>query len=425
MSRQTKVFFSAVAAATSLTSFAAEAPKTAPAVTEERSFSQRDTLTGDWFGARTVLEKRGIKFDLFFTDYYAGLFAGGVADQSFEFGGRADALIRIDTDKLGLWDGGGFQVHVESRFGDSASRSAPRSGGLWPPNSGVVLPLGEPERLVASSLFFRQKIGSSAVLMLGKVNVVDLLESDPFFGGWGVERFSNIAFVAPPSGVVPPTIIGGILSYQIKPLSFTLMVFDPSDRTDDYWPEDLFDSGTNISLAATWSGEIAGRKSSIGVTGTYSTKRAANLADLLLPGELKTGGKEGSYNIAFSLSHLLYQSPTQPGKGLGIYAKGAIADGNPNPIQASVVGGFAGHGVVPGRPRDTFGIGYYYYDFSNDLQDAVSGLADFNDEQGLEAFYNFAVTPWFRLTADVQLIRPARGNLDEAWVGELRASIRF
>jgi carbohydrate-selective porin OprB len=117
MTRLTRVFFSAVAAATSLTSFAAEAPKSAPAVIEERSFWQRDTLTGDWFGARTALEKRGIKFDLFFTEYYTGLFAGGATDQSFEFGGRADALIRIDTDKLGLWEGGGFQVHLESRFG--------------------------------------------------------------------------------------------------------------------------------------------------------------------------------------------------------------------------------------------------------------------------------------------------------------------
>jgi porin len=55
----------------------------------------------------------------------------------------------------------------------------------------------------------------------------------------------------------------------------------------------------------------------------------------------------------------------------------------------------------------------------------VSGVAAFNDEQGLEVFDNFAVTPWFRLTADLQWIRPARGTLDDAWVGELRASIRF
>ena len=32
------------------------------------------------------------------------------------------------------------------------------------------------------------------------------------------------------------------------------------------------------------------------------------------------------------------------------------------------------------------------------------------DEQGLEAFYNFAITPWMHLTPDIQYIRPAQKN---------------
>jgi porin len=161
------------------------------------------------------------------------------------------------------------------------------------------------------------------------------------------------------------------------------------------------------------------------------------LAEILLPGDLKTTDKKGSYNVALSFSHLLYELPAKPGKGFGIYGKGAIADGNPNPIQASFVGGFAGHGVVPGRPGDVFGVGYYYYNFSDDLQQALAPIdrlakftslvprVEFGDEQGVEAYYNFAVTPWFHVTADLQWIAPARGALSEAWVGGLRANITF
>lgn len=405
---------------------AGEAGRT-PAVTakKEPTFWTRDQLTGDWFGARPFLKEHGITIDLSFTEYYSGLFQGGIADKSFEFGSRADAIIRLDTGKLGLWEGGGVQVHLETRFGDSAERTSPRSGGLWPPNAGVVLPLGAPERVVASSIFYSQKLWDSASFIVGKINAVDLLAGDPFFGGWARDRFTNIAFVAPPSGVVPPTIFGTIINYTIKPVTITAMVFDPDDQTNVYWVDNLFTNGVNLSLGATWSGKIAGRKTTIGATGIYSTKEGADLSQFLLPADLKTGTKKGSFNVALSFSHLLYELPDNPGKGFGVYAKAAIADGNPNPIQSSFAGGFAGHGVVPHRPRDVFGVGYYFYNLSDDLQDAGGAKFAVADEMGVEMYYNFAVTPWLHLTAGLQWIDPANPKIPQAWVGGLRANITF
>jgi porin len=383
------------------------------------------TLTGDWGGLRTDLAAKGISVDLSYTEYYTGLLDGGVADDAFDFGGRTDTLIHADFGKLGLWEGGGFHTHLESRFGEAAERRFPRSGGVWPPNTGVVLPLGGSERLVASSLFFTQKLGDDTTLMLGKINAVDLLAGDPFFGGWARDRFTNVAFVAPPSGVVPPTIMGAVLSHRIDAWSFTFMGFDPEDRTNDYWPDDLFDSGVNLSLGATWTGEIAGRTSSLGITGTYSTKVGADLSDLLLPPDVQGGTEEGSYNVALSGSHLLYELADSPGKGLGVYVKAATADGNPNPIQSSVIGGFAGYGVIPNRPDDVVGIGYYHYQWSDDLKSGVAPALSVADETGIEFFYNLAVTPWFRLTADLQWIDPANARFSDAWVGGLRASVQF
>lgn len=261
--------------------------------------------------------------------------------------------------------------------------------------------------------------------MLGKINAVDLLAGDPFFGGWARDRFTNVAFVAPPSGVVPPTIMGAVLSDRVDAWSVTFMAFDPEDRTNDYWPDDLFDSGVNLSLGATWTGEIAGRTSSLGITGTYSTKVGADLSDLLLPPDVQGGTEEGSYNVALSGSHLLYELEDSPGKGLGVYVKAATADGNPNPIQSSVIGGFTGYGVIPNRPDDVVGIGYYHYQWSDDLKSGVAPALSVADETGIEFFYNLAVTPWFRLTADLQWIDPANARFSDAWVGGLRASVQF
>jgi porin len=47
------------------------------------------------------------------------------------------------------------------------------------------------------------------------------------------------------------------------------------------------------------------------------------------------------------------------------------------------------------------------------------------DEQGVELYYNVAVTPWLRITPDLQIIQPARRNVDTTVVLGLRAKIDF
>ena len=387
----------------------------------EPGFMQRDTLTGNWGGFRDQLAEKGVRLDLEVTEYYQGMFLGDGNDD-FEFGGRDDALVSFDTKKIGIWDGGGLHIHLTYRSGDLP---AFRGGSLWPVNTGSILPLHEKDSLAASSLYLSQRFGDSASVLLGKVNAVDLLAADPFFGGWGNHRFMNLAFVAPPSGVVPPVIMGAVANYRAAPYILTFMVFDPADRTGDYWPDDLFTDGVNLSFGATRELEFFGRRASISFTGTYSTEDQANLSEIVLPPELRTGVKYGAYNFSLKISHLLIESPISPGEGLGIYARAAMADGNPNPIETSFTGGLAGYRLVPGRLDDVFGIGYFYYDFSEDLKSAVQPLLNFDHEQGFEIFYNLAVTPWFRVAADLQWISPASSDNDDVWVGGLRLNIRF
>jgi porin len=68
----------------------------------------------------------------------------------------------------------------------------------------------------------------------------------------------------------------------------------------------------------------------------------------------------------------------------------------------------------------TPGIGYYYAAPSSELKDSVSPLIDLQNDQGVEAFYNFAVTPWFSVGADVQVIDPSLGDDTTVFAG-LRA----
>jgi porin len=376
-------------------------------------------LTGDWGGARTDLADKGFSLRSDITGYYQGGTAEGT---SADASGRFDVFSDLDFGKMGLIKGLGFHFHGEMRFGDPRGQFG---GELWPSNTGAVLPLGGADRFVASSLYFTQSIGSRGVLMVGKINAIDLLASDPFYGGWGTQRFMNVAFVAPPSGVVPPVIMGAVYVQKGDPITLTLMVFDPNDRSNDYVPGDLFSAGVNFSGGATWNGSIGGRASSLGLTATMSTERGLNLENILLPPGLETSLKRGSYNIAISATHLLIESSALKGKGLGLYAKGAIADGNPNPIGASIVGGIEAEGLIPGRPGDAFAVGGFWYDFSNALQDTIAPRLNFDDEAGVEAWYRFQLTPWFALAADLQVIDPASGDRPTFALGAIRANLKF
>jgi hypothetical protein len=74
---------------------------------------------------------------------------------------------------------------------------------------------------------------------------------------------------------------------------------------------------------------------------------------------------------------------------------------------------------------DGFGIGFYYYNWSNALEQTLDPLLPLDSEKGLEVYYNLAVTPWFILTADLQVIDPGKANFATETVAALRAKFSF
>lgn len=185
---------------------------------------ERDSLTGDWGGGRTWLGENGITLLPRLTQFYQGL-SSGSGDHGYEYGGKLDLLLNANLQQLGLWDGFYMVVHAESNYGASANG---RGGILLPVNTALFLPGSDgAEAFDLTSVFFAQKLGDSVSVMAGKLNAVDIAAGTPFMGGAGIDAFENVAFVAPPSGILPPYIFGGILNIRTKPAAFTLMIYDP------------------------------------------------------------------------------------------------------------------------------------------------------------------------------------------------------
>jgi porin len=381
-----------------------------------------DTLTGETVPAeRRRLVDLGLRVRAELTGYSQRQLAGAGSGKP-EQAGRFDALLDLDTGQAGLWRGGGLHLHLEHRFGELDGHLG---GGFLPANVGLVLPLLSDGEWVATSLYLSQRFGSSTLLRIGKINPLDLIARDPFFGGWGVHGFMNMAFVAPPVGVSPAVIMGAIVSHAAGPFRFNLMVADPEDRTRQYGFGGLFDKGVDLATTALWTGAVAGRSTYAGLTGTWKHQASADAAGNGLPPDVRPPEGAGGWNVQLQAGHLLWESAALPGRGLGVYGRAGVGDGPSNPVRRLFAGGLAGHGVVPGRPRDAFGLGVYVYGFADGLASVIDPAMRLSNERGMEVFYSLPIARWLRLTVDLQVIRPADVSRPTAVVGGLRTSVLF
>jgi porin len=111
--------------------------------------------------------------------------------------------------------------------------------------------------------------------------------------------------------------------------------------------------------------------------------------------------------------------------GLGIFYRFSHTPADRSAYNIYLSGGVGGRGVIPGRPYDRFGVGAYWLKQSDDFKSQPGISAVLGDEVGVEAFYNFAITPYVQLTLDAQWISPGIQSSDNAWVLGTRLNTRF
>jgi len=386
----------------------------------------RSTLTGDGFGIGTRMKDNGITLTPRITQFYQGMNSGD-GDSGYEYGGKADLLLNADLSKLGFWKGLSLFVHAEYNFGESANG---RGGTLMPVNVALMFPgIKGADRTDLSSVYFKQSFGDSVSLILGKISIIDYCVPKPFMGGGGIDSFWNIVFSAPPSGTVPASFLGAILSVRTEPATFGLWVYDPNSALNRSGLEDPFNDVT-IRGSVSFPVTIAGLSGHQGLAVSYSTKNGTDYEtvddELFAPPAQRgtVGTKKDRYYFSYTFDQYLYQSKENPKEGVGLFGQFAMSDGNPNPLYLLAFGGVGGTGLIPGRSRDNWGAGYYYSVLGHALKHSLAPVVTIRDEQGWEFFYNLSVTPWLTLGADLQIIKPSLAD-DTAVFAGLRTVIRF
>ena len=384
-----------------------------------------DTLTGDWDGHRTWLKEHGITLAPRLTQFYEGLTAGD-ADGDFKYGGKADLLLNADLSKLGFWNGFSVTVHAEYNFGESINGAG---GTLVPVNTALLFPgIKGADAFDLSSVYFQQQFSDSVSLLFGKINMMDIAARTPFKGGAGIDAFWNLTFVAPPSGLVPPYLFGALLSVRTEPATFGLWVYDPVSVVNKTGLEKPFANGVTIRGSVEFPVTIGGLSGHQGFVALYSTESGTDLSDIgdtFLPPFPPDYPdiKHGAYYFAYTFDQYLYRVSENSKEGFGLFGQFGISDGNPSRLYWSALVGIGGTGLIPGRSRDNWGIGYYYDAPSRDLQKSLP-LLTIKDEQGVEVFYNVAVKPGLTVGVDLQVIKPSLGK-DTVVTPGLRLVTRF
>jgi porin len=408
-------------------------------------WNSRPKLTGDWGGLREELRDHGFTFDISSTTYYQGIASGGLRD-TFQFGGRNDYLINVDGQKAGLWQGLYINLHGETVYGDSVNLF---TGAIVPVNIGRAHPVFFGDETALTAVKFTQVLSENLTLYGGRINTIDNVQQ-PFMPGRGLDAgFMNAAFVWNPilgrtmnyvqNGAGAAVLAGG---YPV----FSLTVYDTNNVTTRSGFDVLFDNGAVIYPTVSLPTNFFGMPGHQSVWGAYSSGRYAILSPESLsifppPGLFPTPGLspppallpppapppltfiKGSWWITYLFDQALWVDPTDQTRNWGVFGNVGISDGEPNPIHWSAIFGFGGSSPIPNRKLDTFGIAYYYMGFSESFKNLASPFL--RDERGLELFYNVAVTPWFHVTADLQVITPLLQRVHNSLVIGLRSKIDF
>jgi porin len=358
------------------------------------------------------------------TGFAQGL-AAGDGLYGVPIGGKADVLLGLDGQKLGLWPGLSVSAHFEQDFGRDANTQG--DGSILPVNTALGFPtLGG--TTTDLSLIVSQTFANVVTITLGKFNMLDVASNTPLIGGGGETTFWNLGIAAPVSAVTPPYIVGGIGSLKLAPVTFTLMVYDPRNAQDLDVLAHPFDHGTTTSVSATMPITVFGLTGYHTLRGVYSTASGFDFDQapqlLLPPASREVLTRQGYTYGAYTLQQFLWADPDNPGKGWGFFTQLSASDANPNPIGNVVLVGLGGS--TPGRADDRWGIAWCDYLFSRDLKNGLAVPGEgINDERVLEAYYDTALAPHLRLGPDAQIIWPGTPGKTTALFLGLRGRVVF
>jgi len=378
-------------------------------------FRSRSYLTGDWGGLRSKLADHGVQFDFNVTQIYQGVTSGGT-NRTGRYSGSTDIVLKLDSQKLGLWPRGFLFVEAQVPFGNTVNSF---SGGILPVNTLLSMTAPTIDEIILPHLYFTQFLADWFAVIIGKLDTTGG-DDNEFAHGRGDDKFMNLAFSFNPVVITlaPYAPLGmDLLFLPHKDVIYSFSVVDTQGQSNTAGFKTLVEDPTTLTNEA----RVTVRP--FGLTGHHLLGVAwANKPFTLLPQDRRTilrnilfgtplKTTSNNWGVYYNFDQYLYQDEHNPTRGFGIFFRAGVSNPRTSAFQQFYSFGFGGKGIMPGREKDQFGIGYYYLKFSGDILKSLRRRLSFDHEQGAELFYNVEVFPWLHVTPDLQFISPSRKTL--------------
>lgn len=400
---------------------------------------QDDALTGSW-NARQKLAAQGIEPYAILTseawgNAVGGLKTGAQYDQLLDFG------VRLDTARLGWWNGGSFLVqgHWVQRVGDGSCFD--EYTGAFNPVSGVMA--GDQIRVF--NLYYRQTWHDDAVVVkFGQIAVDDDFMLSDYAG-----LFLNAAFGAMPSQVGTPlaTSCGNGPSFPIysvaapgiflqvrpwKPFYSQLGLYYGNPGPDEVGNYGFDWMNQSAELGLFWESGYAYTFAKHGGTFRFGLSyHTGPMDDFSAMNDGNAPVERQAVPNYYVVNDFQLLTDGEGKTKLGLFCRGGIT---PEP-DLSMVSLYADCGLnwfapLRSRPDDVAGVAISYTQFGRAFRDSTGpdGIAD--DETTLELAYRAQVTRWLTMQADTQILfNPAVNSnshsRETAVVLGLRAVVTF
>jgi porin len=285
-----------------------------------------------------------------------------------------------------------------------------------PVNTNQMFPVPAEEGVAVPALNFTQFLSEYAGVVFGKLDTTSG-DMNEFAHGKGDTQFMNMAFNLNPALLmtVPYSTLGaGLIILPTKDPHAAIVTFSVVSAKGE---ADTSGFDTLNSDTLSFNLEARVRTDFFGLTGhqlvgaIYSNKDYTSMDQRLSleRGSNSIAKETDSWSVYYNFDQYFYEPVKGSGRGVGIFGRFAATDGNPNLINYFYSLGIGGKGIMASRPHDRFGLGWYYIDIKNPtFTGPLMTRVFLQDEQGVEAYYSVALTPWAHLTPNIQVIRGAQ-----------------
>jgi hypothetical protein len=310
------------------------------------------------------------------------------------------------------------------------------------PNTGLLMPLpGDYHGTDITGLTVNQyfPVGKEhlGLFTLGKLDILDAVTL--FFPsvGYGQEGFWNVNSMVtalPWFGAVNGlSLYGGWLATINKEAQIgqsAILVTGTKNVTTEWSSvSDSFQDGAWIAAFHRFLYKLNDKPGYFMVFGGFSTREQASNEErdfVFIPGQgIESTEEKKPWDIALYLRQVFWQAEGDPSRNANFMIGGTVGPDNPQFAQWNIFANVEAYGPMKSRPHDRMGVSGWYNGLSNNFTDLVSPVADLRNLYGFEAYYNFAVTKWAHLSADLQLVKNEWEGDDLAVIPGARLVIDF